>query len=128
MSPRELKPSRVNRQLAMLKSFLGWAAMTGLLPTGPAPPKALPREQRRPRWLDRREQYALCCAVDCGGRVRDILIVALLLNTGLRLHELCALRSRDVQMAARTGLVTVTQGKGEKRRQLPRRHNHHVRL
>jgi site-specific recombinase XerD len=118
---RELKPASVNRQLATLKSFLAWAAGAGLLPAGPLPtlPKALPRERRGPRWLDRREQHALRRAVERGGCVRDIALVILLLNTGLRLYELCALRWHDVQVTARAGVVTITRGKGEKRRQLP---------
>jgi site-specific recombinase XerD len=118
---RRLKPSSVNRQLATLKSFLTWAAGAGLLPAGQPPvlPKTVLQVRRGPRWLDRREQYALRRAVERGGQVRDIAMVTLLLNTGLRLQELCALTWRDVQVTARTGLVTVTRGKGAKHRQLP---------
>jgi Phage integrase family len=58
-------------------------------------------------------------AVERGGQIRDIAMVTLLLNTGLRLQELCTLTWHDVQVTARTGLVTVTQGKGAKHRQLP---------
>jgi len=118
---RRLTPSSVNRKLATLNSFLAWAARTGRLPAGslPALPKALPRERRGPWWLDRREQYARRRAVERVGRLRDIAIVTLFLNTGLRLHELCALRWRDVQLTARTGVLTVARGKGDKRRQLP---------
>jgi site-specific recombinase XerD len=118
---RRLKPSSVNRQLAMLKSFLAWATRTGLSPAGPLPalPKALPRERQGSRWLDRRELYALRRAVERGGRIRDIAMVTLFLNTGLRLRELCALLWRDVRVTARTGVLTVTRGKGAKPRQLP---------
>jgi site-specific recombinase XerD len=118
---RRLKPSSVNRQLATLKSFLAWAAGMGRLPAGPVPtlPKALPRERRGPRWLDRREQYALRRTVERRGRIRDIAIVTLLLHTGLRLRELCALTWRDVQLTPRAGVLTVTRGKGGKPRQLP---------
>ena len=118
---RGLKPSSVNRQLATLKSFLTWAATAGLLPAGPPPvlPKAVLQARQGPRWLDRREQQALRRAVERGGQVRDIAIVTLLLNTGLRLQELCALTWRDVQVTARKGLVAVTHGKGGKPRQLP---------
>ena len=92
-----------------------------LLPAGPPPalPKALPRERRGPGWLDRREEYALRRAVERGGRVRDIAMVTLLLNTGLRLQELCALTWHDVQVTARKGRVMVSRGKGGKPRQLP---------
>jgi integrase/recombinase XerC len=121
MGPLGLKPSSVNRKLATLKSFLSWAAMAGFLPSGPLPalPTALPQERRGPRWLDRREQYALRRAVERSSHLRDIALVTLLLNTGLRLQELCALRWRDVQLTARTGLLTITRGKGGKHHQLP---------
>jgi site-specific recombinase XerD len=77
---RRLKPSSVNRQLATLKSFLTWAAAAGLLPAGPPPalPKAVFQAQHGPRWLDRREQYALRRAVERGGQIRDIAMVMLL--------------------------------------------------
>jgi site-specific recombinase XerD len=118
---RRLKPSSVNRQLATLKSFLTWAAAAGLLPAGQPPvlPKTVLQARQGPRWLDRRELYALRRAVERGGQIRDIALVTLLLNTGLRLQELCALIWREVRVTARTGLVTVTQGKGAKHRQLP---------
>jgi integrase/recombinase XerC len=111
---RGLKPSGVNRQLATLKSFLTWAAWAGLLSAGPPPalPKTVLQERRGPRWLDRREQYALRRAVERGGQIRDIAMVTLLLNTGLRLQELCALTWHEVRVTARTGLVTITRGKG----------------
>jgi integrase len=93
---RGLKPSSVNRQLATLKSFLAWAAAVGLLPAGelPALPRAVLQARRGPRWLDRREQHGLGRAVERGGHVWDIALVTLLLNTGLRLQECCALTWR----------------------------------
>ena len=43
----------------------------------------------------------------------------LLLNTGLRVGELCALRLSDVQMSERKGKVIVRSGKGGKQRIVP---------
>ncbi len=51
--------------------------------------------------------------------VRDAAVVQLLLNTGLRLHEVAALELGDVQVSERSGKVVVRQGKGQKHRELP---------
>ena len=124
---RKLKPSSVNRKLATLKSFLTWAAAAGISPGLPVPaqgrswsgPQPVPQERPGPRWLDRREQNALLRAVERAGKSRDLAVVRLLLNTGLRVHELCALMWKDVTLSERKGLLTVRQGKGGKHRQVP---------
>jgi integrase/recombinase XerC len=124
---RKLKPSSVNRKLATLKSFLTWAAAAGISPGLPVPaqgrswsgPRPVPQERPGPRWLDRREQNALLRAVERAGKSRDLAVVRLLLNTGLRVHELCALMWKDVTLSERKGLLTVRQGKGGKHRQVP---------
>lgn len=116
-----LKPATINRKLASLRSFLRWAAQIGLVGQGRIPtiPKTLPIERRGPRWLDRREQHALFRAVERGGRTRDVAIVKLLINTGLRVGELCALTWQDVALSERKGRLTVRHGKGGKRREIP---------
>lgn len=124
---RKLKPSSVNRKLATLKSFLTWAAAAGLTAGLPVPaqsrswsgPRLVPQERPGPRWLDRREQNALLRAVERTGKVRDLAIVRLLLNTGLRVQELCDLTWQDVAVSERKGLLTIRQGKGGKHRQVP---------
>src|SRR3954451_19377260 len=101
---RRLKPSSVNRKLATLKSFLTWAAAAGIAPGLPVPaegrswggPRPVPQERPGPRWLDRREQNALLRAIERAGKSRDLAVVQLLVNTGLRVHELCALMWKDV--------------------------------
>jgi integrase/recombinase XerC len=42
-----------------------------------------------------------------------------LLNSGLRIQELCSLTWADVQMTDRKGTLTVRHGKGAKRRHIP---------
>jgi integrase/recombinase XerC len=118
---RRLKPASTNRKLATLKSFLRWAAEAGLMPEGPPPkvPKPETHQRQGPRWLDRREQNALLRAVERDHNARDIAIVKLLLNTGLRVQELCALTWQDVRLSERKGTLTVRKGKGGKHREVP---------
>jgi integrase/recombinase XerC len=128
---RRLKPSSVNRKLATLKSFLTWAAAAGIAPGLPVPaqgrpcggPRPVPQERPGPRWLDRREQNALLRAVERAGKSRDLAVIRLLLNTGLRVQELCALTWKDVTLSKRKGLLTARHGKGGKQRQLPLNHD-----
>lgn len=118
---KELKPSSVNRKLAALKSFLNWAAGTGLMKNGRIPrmPRGLREERRGPRWLNKREQSRLLRSVERLGPSRDIAIINLLLNTGLRVRELCSLVWKDVKITERKGTLTVRSGKGRKRREIP---------
>jgi integrase/recombinase XerC len=86
-------------------------------------PRPVPQEQPGPRWLDRREQNALLRAAERAGEPRDLAVVRLLLNTGLRVQELCALTWKDVAVSERKGSLTVRHGKGRKHRQVPLNHN-----
>lgn len=118
---RSQKPSSVNRALAALKSYLRHAQVEGLvlgaLPSHVPPPVA--QVPLGPRWLDQREQRALLRAVERGGRARDVAIVVLLLHTGLRVAELCALTWQDVEIRERSGVLHVRRGKGRKLRSVP---------
>lgn len=118
---RRLKPSSVNRKLATLRAFLGWAVEGRLIPDGKAP--AMPRSVRQtrsgPRWLGRREVRELLKAVERGGIARDVVVVTILLHTGLRIQELCELDWSDISLRPRGGKLVVRSGKGERRREVP---------
>jgi integrase/recombinase XerC len=118
---RRLKPNSTNRHLATLRCFLKWAAEGGMVSDARAlKVPAFEREVRSgPRWLDRRERFALVRAVEQGESARDAAIVKLLLNTGLRVQEMCSLEWHEVTMTERKGVLTVRRGKGGKRRQVP---------
>jgi len=86
-------------------------------------------EQRDPRFLNEREIAALREALRYGAprsqQVRDAAIVELLLQTGLRLSELCRLTMRDVELPRRAsaewedaGELWIRQGKGRKDRRV----------
>lgn len=116
-----LKPNSTNRKLATLRSFINWASDVGVVKNISAlkMPKFEKQERVGPRWLDRREQNALLRVVERGGVERNIAIVKLLLNTGLRVDELCSLTWKDVKLTDRKGTLVVQKGKGNKRREVP---------
>lgn len=118
---RGLKPNSTNRKLASMRTFLRWATEVELITSGSAVkvPKFERQERAGPRWLDKPEQHALLRAVERGGVVRDIAIINLLINTGLRVEELCALHWADVKLTERKGMLVVRRGKGGKRREVP---------
>ncbi len=58
-------------------------------------------------------------AVERAGKPRDIAAILLMLNTGLRVAELCVLVWRDIRVTDRHGTLTVRNGKGSKRREVP---------
>jgi site-specific recombinase XerD len=58
-------------------------------------------------------------AVERHGPARDIAMVSLMLNTGLRVAELAALRWTDLEVRDRSGKLTVRRGKGRKQRTIP---------
>jgi integrase/recombinase XerC len=116
-----LKPKTVNRKLSSLKSFLNWASNEELIPDHQIPrmPKQICEEKLGPQWLDKNEQHALIRKVELGKNKRDLTIMQLLLNTGLRVSELCNLMWSDIKITPRKGQLTVRSGKGGKRREIP---------
>ncbi len=117
----QLKPQTINRKLSSLRSFLNWAGIEGYFPDNRLPhvPQPLKEQASAPKWLDRLSQHALCRIVEKGRKPRDIAIVKLLLNTGLRISELCALTWNDIKISPKKGRLSVNHGKGSKRRTIP---------
>jgi site-specific recombinase XerD len=113
----KLKPRSVNRKLSALQKFLGWADGCGYARPIQTP-KRVSVLTPPPRWMTRREELALLRAVDRGGNVRDIAIVAVFLNVGLRVSELASLRGDQLEVSKRKGTVHVI-GKGRKHRDIP---------
>ncbi len=116
-----LKPKTVNRKLSSLKSFLNWASAEELIPEHRIPriPQPIREEKVGPQWLERSQQHALVRKVEQGKNQRDITIIQLLLNTGLRVSELCNLMWSDLKITSRKGKLTIRSGKGGKRREIP---------
>lgn len=118
------KPATVNRRLAALRRFFGWAVAEGKTTENPTSAvKGVQSVQQGPRSLERREidkliRMAERDATDGPGK-RNLAILRTLQHTGLRVGELCDLRLADVPISERTGSVTVRSGKGGKHRIVP---------
>ena len=120
LTVKKHKPATVNRKLASLSAFCEWARTAELIPANPTDGIALVEEMRpAPNWLDKNQQYALLRAVQESARKRDIALITLMINTGLRVSEVSHLRVGDLQINPRKGVLTVRGGKGEKFRRVP---------
>ena len=114
------KPSTINRTLISISSFCQWAQDCNLIPNNPAEGvRNVVEEPLGPRALDRKEQLALLRAVRRAGKIRDLSIITMLLHTGIRVSELCNLRVSDIAISDNRNMLTVREGKGTKRRNIP---------
>lgn len=116
---KKLKPNSINRKLATLRSYLDWAEQVQLIKYRLPMPKFLSKPKLCPRWLDKQKQNQLLRTVEQYGNSHDIAIIKLLLNTGLRVQELCNLQWKDISISERKGVLIVNTGKGNKQREVP---------
>lgn len=114
------KPSTINRSLISISSFCQWAQQNDLILNNPAEGiRSVAEEPLAPRALERKEQLALLRAVRRSGKLRDLAIITMLLHTGMRVSELCNLRVSDIRISTNSNMITVREGKGTKRRNIP---------
>jgi integrase/recombinase XerD len=116
---RGLRPASINRTLISLKRYFAWAVDTRLITRDPAKVvKLVEQVDPPPRFLSDREEDALIAAVSRHGTLRDRTLVVVLLHTGLRAHEICQVRVRQVHLGKRSGTLEVI-GKRGKYREVP---------
>jgi integrase/recombinase XerC len=115
----KFKPSTINRKLLTLKYFLEWGWDTKKIKCRFPLPKLVKQVATAPKWLTRIEQNALLRHIEQSASVRDITIIKILMNTGLRVQELCDLSWSDITIAERKGNLAVRNSKGEKYREIP---------
>ena len=110
----------VNRRLAALRRFFGWAKATNRireLPTEGV--KGVPSVPLTPKSLPKRDLDRLLRAAEQDGNKRNLAILLTLRHTGVRVGELCNLRLRDIAISERKGSLVVRSGKGDKDRTVP---------
>jgi site-specific recombinase XerD len=104
------------RKLAAIRGFLKFLKENEIIYGNPADTIEGPiREERDPAILLKTEYKALLQVA--GGNTRDLAIVMLFLQTGLRVSELVNLKLTDIDFTSRE--ITVRQGKGRKDRVVP---------
>lgn len=123
------KPATVNIKLTCASLLLKWCLKNGHISQNPMTKIKAVSTDKNPRWLTR-DQVRLILEAEkravtqaqakrldfkLAVAVRMWSIAVFLLNTGLRVSELCDLRLEDVK----NGVVTVRWGKGGKRREVP---------
>ncbi len=127
------KASTVNRRLAALSVFMGWAKQTGLIVHDPTQDiRPVPQIKSGPKYLVKKQQYALQKAIEKDVQIsrirypkrwrvrqRDATLVFFLLHTGLRIQEMLDLQLADLEIGERKGKMIVRQGKGGKQRVIP---------
>jgi site-specific recombinase XerD len=115
----------ISRRASSLRRYFGWLRRTGIITVDPTTRLSAPKgEGRLPHVLRADELHQLLdepgaavASVDAGGlRARDDAVLELLYGSGLRVSELCGLRTSDVDAARRR---VVVWGKGGKQRQVP---------
>jgi integrase/recombinase XerC len=118
------RPTTVNRRLDALRRLCRWARDTGTLATdiaGDLRRIRLPRGLQPSGLLDT-EVHALLRAAGAsshGLARRNYALVQIMLQTGLRVGEVAALRIADLNLYERSGRVLVRHGKGLKHREIP---------
>jgi site-specific recombinase XerD len=118
------RPATVNRRLDALRRLCRWARGTGVLAADAARdvrPMRTVRNQQ-PAGLTDIEVHALLRSAGAsshGLAARNYAIVQLMLQAGLRVGEVAALRMADVTMSDRSGSVRIRHGKGLKAREIP---------
>lgn len=115
-----LKPSSVNRLITSVRTFLGWMAARGLVPSSflaalnyVAQPRLLPTSVLTHAQM--RRALAQIVAHDAAG-LRDRAMLEMLYSSGVRASELLGLNVADVDLGNATAIV---MGKGEKQRVVP---------
>ena len=119
-----LKAATVNRRLKALRRFCRWAQQNRLHKSNVALELKLVRTTRstRPMGLAEPEVHALLRLAGESGHglaKRNYALVQLMVQAGLRVGEVAALRIADITAHERWGLLRIREGKGLKAREVP---------
>ena len=117
-------PATVNRRLQGLRLVFRWRHDHGGIAANAATHLRVMRQApaQQPQALTRREVLALVhAAAQSPHRLgpRNVALIQLMLQAGLRVGEVTAVPHGDVRLSARAGTVQIRDGKGRKARAVP---------
>jgi len=128
---QKAKPATINRRLAASRMYIKWALSEKIINYNPIENiKGVREQDHAPRWLSRQQQSALIREIEKRMQaaqtptrkfeaIRDHAILLLLLNSGIRVSELCGLQADDLVLSERKGQIIIRSGKGQKTRTVP---------
>lgn len=113
-------PNTQRQTLSHLKAFFRYLEEGGEVLDNPVDRiEAVKTARTTPKWLDGKQQNELDRKVRKFGNIRELAIVRLMLQAGLRVQELVDLVREDIEISERKGVVTVRDGKHGKFRRVP---------
>lgn len=114
-----LKPASINRMLISIKRFCAWATEHDMLASDPSRAVSLIAHPNQPlRFLSDADEQRLLTTVTTAASLRDQAIIVILLRTGLRVQELCALPIEHLDLSVRGNRILVA-GAGARAREVP---------
>ena len=120
LNVKKRKASTVNRRLASLSAFINWCETENLINSNPIKDIEIIKEvQTAPKALNELELKRLIREAYKDNHVRNIAIIEVLANTGLRVGELVSLTLDDISISPRKGHLTVREGKRDNYREIP---------
>jgi site-specific recombinase XerD len=117
-------PATVNRRLQGLRLLFRWLVDHNWMSDNPTTSLRFMRKSGTPPplALKRREVFALVHAAAASPHklaLRNVALVQLMLQAGLRVGEVTALTHKELTLKPRSGTVCVRDGKGRKAREIP---------
>jgi len=115
-----LSPATIQGYVRSIKAFFAWADREEYLPSNPTAKIPVPKAPIKviPTFTEEHVSSLITeCRNDNGTSQRNLTIILLLLDTGVRVSELVGLDVGDVNLEE--GFITIKQGKGGKGRVVP---------
>lgn len=126
---RDIAPSTANRRIIALRGFLAFISEKGYVSSDSIPQAGLKTKkiqgglQASVKWLNEEDVKKIFETIENQPKVSEVTrlrnntIITVLVNTGIRVGEICDLRIGDIDLE--NGALTVRDGKGGKFREVP---------